>query len=382
MLYHKFDLSEYFTKTHYNFLFYDALFKLENQDKESILKELNIPPSSYRKCRSVEQKKAYEIMEILNNYFKVNYLDVTKLDKYEIDLSRIITKLNYQTDDLLTVELNNLEIYIKDNNILEPIFKLFYLLIKITNNKLSLKTIKEETEEIYARVKMFKNFFDDELKAVFYMIQSFYEPLNKMNYHEIHLILDKTPYAKGMFYYLSASKYFIEKEYHKALSYAERAERIYVSEYNRKRLVSIKSNICCLHNLMENYALACDTASECASSVFAYYRGTATYQNFKLQYFLALYMMGKVDSISDIVAFQDKKDDIDYLFMGIINPSNSGLILNECENDSVNKEYLTYKILLEFNKYINGDIKNAEFLKFIETIRNDAIKKLVLTLIK
>lgn len=363
MLYHIFDLSDYYEKTYYNFVTFDVLFKTEKQTKEAILQKLGIASSSYRKARRMEQKNGIEMVYILNDYFKIKLINPNKLEVYQKCLARILTKLNYQTDELLEVELKEIQSFIADENILRPIFELFSLLITITNNKLSLKKIMDITLEKYKYVKSYENLYSDEIKVIYFMVQCFYETSNKIQFDKVHEILQRVNYAKGMYYYLLTSRFFIEGNYPAALAYAQRAEKIFLEECNQNRLISIKSNICQLYLLLGNYALACEACEEFASAMYAYQRGRPTYYNFKMQFYEALYMCKRMDKLIETIEFQDKMDHIDYLFLFIYSVKNNHLnalakIISDYDKALLSKELEAYSIMKHlFAEYTNKKLE-------------------------
>ena len=213
MIFYRYNLKDYYEKTYYNLILFDALFKKEDKNKEVILDELGIVASTYRKARQKEQRIGHEIVNKLNAYFGLNNIDPKKIPVYEALLSRIMTELNFKTENVLDDEKKLLAECINDNNVLKPIFIMFDILMKISNSKLGIAKLVELTKDDYQLVNSHEKLYTDELMMVYLMIQCFFESSSKIDFNKIDEMLSKNPYAKGMIYYLASSRYFIDGDY-------------------------------------------------------------------------------------------------------------------------------------------------------------------------
>ncbi len=368
MIFYRYNLKDYYEKTYYNLILFDALFKKEGKNKEVILDELGIVASTYRKARQKEQRIGHEIVNKLNAYFGLNNIDPKKIPLYEALLSRIMTELNFKTENVLDDEKKLLAECINDNNVLKPIFIMFDILMKISNSKLGIAKLVELTKDDYQLVKSHEKLYTDELMMVYLMIQCFFESSSKIDFNKIDEMLSKNPYAKGMIYYLASSRYFIDGDYNNSLIYAKFGEEIYIKEHNINRLLAIQNNICNLYFLLGKYRLVVDKAEECASAMLCYKKNTPLFLHFKAIYYSSLFKNNNLDEIDFVLNEFSKSDHIDYLFFALLafrkkDKKTLKNVIKEYNSNGYEKRHEAYKLILNLMNTLDGKISVLQLRK-------------------
>ena len=235
MTIHNFKLSEYLT-SHYSFVLFDILFKYESKTKEAILEDLGIASSTYRRARIKEQKIGANIILKLNNYFQINDVNKNKIMDAEFLITNIISRIYYKVNYDYNADLELLDKYYKENTILSPIFKMITLFININNIKGNYKTKINCYRCDYDYIKKYEKLFNADLKAIYFIIESFFIHSSLVDYNYIEALLDDINYAKGMFYSLASTRYYLDNDYYNSLLYARYAEKAFMLDYNINRL--------------------------------------------------------------------------------------------------------------------------------------------------
>lgn len=246
MYYHYFDLKEYFETTQKTYHFLDGLFILDNQTKEFILSELEIPSSTYRTCR-LKRNTRNNIHDIILKYFNYNKLDKDNKLSYEICLSKVYYAIYYKKHDNLDYLENELNKYINHKNILEPVFKLFSLLIKLTKDKIS-----SESSSIIKYLSTFKsNYFTSEFQYIINTI--FYFLYNKIDdeYMEISSLNNRFSW---MFYITKAELEHKKGNLMNSINNYELSLKNFEQFFNLERYISTINNICLIYNELEFYS--------------------------------------------------------------------------------------------------------------------------------
>ena len=386
MHYFNFNLSEY-KLTKYSFIYFDLLFKNEINTKESIIKDLKIVYSTYRKCKNKEQEAGVEIVNRLNKYFNINNLDVNKIPYYENLLSRTIEKIYYREKTVYELELKELEECINENNILKTVFQLFKLYINMTDVTKSRSYIVELLKNDYQYVKERLCLLSSEILPIYYLAEIFYEPLEKLDINKLDIAADNHPYIKGLLYPLISTKYFTVENYDKSLIYALKAKKVLEREYNFNRLISITNNITNLYLHMKQYHLALDTIKNVVPVYYRFNQDEPSFINFKSVYYASLYFNDKIDEIIYSINRCKKLHNVDYLFKAICsikkgNYDDLKIIKEECE-----KVIDTYKtdrdiISLIYNYYVKDEYKNKKYKEKIMEIKNVFKRNILLDLVK
>src|SRR5574344_1691086 len=147
-------LDEYFNNTKYGLFFFDVEIKRSGITKEALLSDLEIPYMSYRRSREENTIVGKSIIAKLENYFSINSLDINRKEEYETVLNKIFNRFYYRGDNLEEFAPIIAE-YIQENNILQPIFILFLLLINLVSPK-SPQVIIEEQATVFNELYLFK----------------------------------------------------------------------------------------------------------------------------------------------------------------------------------------------------------------------------------
>lgn len=355
MHYFNYDLSEY-KLTKFSFIYFDLLFKETVNTKESILKDLKIVYSTYRKCRHKEQEAGIEIVKRLNKYFNINELDINKISYYENLLSRTIEKIYYRDKTVYEIELNELNECINDNNILKPTFELFKLYINMTDVSKSRTYIVDYLGNKYKNIKKYIDVFNDDVLSIYYIVDVFYKKLDDIDINNIDIMCDKYPYIKGLVYPILSTKYFVVENYDRSLIYAMKAKEVYERECNINRLLTIKCNISNLHLILKQYYNALNNIEEAVSMYYLFNQEDYMFSNFKSVYYASLYFNDKIDEIIYSINRCKKLQNIDYLFEGICSVKKGDYneikkIKDDCDRAYMNNNGYNYSVLNYIYEY-------------------------------
>lgn len=383
MAIHNFKLSGYLT-THYSFILFDILFKDEFKTKEAVLDSLDIASSTYRRARIKEQKIGSHIVLKLNNYFHINDVNKDKIEEYEILIANVVSKIYYKVNDDYNSDLEKLDEYYKENTILSPIFKMIELFISINNIKSNYKAKISYYRSDYEKIKKYEKLFNDDLKAIYFIIESFFVHSSMVDYNYIEALLDKINYAKGLFYSLASTRYYLDNDFYNALLYARYAEKSFIIDYNINRLFQVKCNICSLYLIIEKNQLAYKTIMEIAEAMFSYKINGYLYLSFKSLYYTSLFLTRRhleIINTSRIV----EGDIVDHLFCAFVYASNSNYIClsNEIKAiEEINGYNNIKKIVNMLKGYYSNTVDYSKMVEAIKKIDSLLLKNIFMKIIK
>lgn len=383
MAIHNFKLSEYLT-THYSFILFDILFKDEFKTKEAVLDSLDIASSTYRRARIKEQKIGSHIVLKLNNYFHINDVNKDKIEEYEILIANVVSKIYYKVNDDYNSDLEKLDEYYKENTILSPIFKMIELFISINSIKSNYKAKISYYRSDYEKIKKYEKLFNDDLKAIYFIIESFFVHSSMVDYNYIEALLDKINYAKGLFYSLASTRYYLDNDFYNALLYARYAEKSFIIDYNINRLFQVKCNICSLYLIIEKNQLAYKTIMEIAEAMFSYKINGYLYLSFKSLYYASLFLTRRhleIINTSRIV----EGDIVDHLFCAFVYASNSNYIClsNEIKAiEEINGYNNIKKIVNMLKGYYSNTVDYSKMVEAIKKIDSLLLKNIFMKIIK
>ena len=252
---HIFKLKEYYQISNKYYYFFDGMFRIKNESKLDSLKSLTLPSSTYRLNRRSKTIKNNH-HNILLKYFDVASISDDKIEKEDL-LSKAFSVIYYKQEEDYKIIQDSLEQFINENTYLKPIFILFRILFKIMMQK-EITNILEILEEDVAYLTYFpEEYFDDELRIIYWIILFFSGKYNKCLKSQI--INTKYPYLSWLYYHLCGSKYFYNNDYSKALIFYQSALKLYIKDFNIKRLLECQMNIGAMYNYLGEYSIAINT---------------------------------------------------------------------------------------------------------------------------
>lgn len=383
MAIHNFKLSEYLT-SHYSFILFDILFKYESKTKEAILDSLGIASSTYRRARIKEQKIGANITLKLNNYFHINDINKDNIEEYEIVIINIVSKIYYKVNDDYSADLKKLDEYYKENTILSPIFRMIKLFININNIKNNYKAKISYYRMEYDYIKKYEKLFNDDLKAIYFIIESFFVHSSLVDYNYIEALLDNINYAKGLFYSLASTRFYLDNDFYNSLLYARYAERSFIIDYNINRLFQIKCNICSLYLILDKNQLAYKIITEISEAMFSYKINCYLYLSFKSLYYASLFLTRRHLEIIN-TSKRVEGDIVDHLFCAFVYASNSNYICLNNEIKAINEidGYACLKKLVNMLKgYYSNTVDYNEMADAIKKIDSVLLKNIFMKIIK
>ena len=130
---------------------FDTLLSIESHHlsvtKDSLLKDLGINPSSFRRCRNEEQNVGNLIVEKLSKYFNLKLID----EDYLVKLSNLVTQIYYDVNfkifdmyDEYEKEINELSL---EKSIMFPVITMLKLFLASFTDKNVDDVIRENREE-------------------------------------------------------------------------------------------------------------------------------------------------------------------------------------------------------------------------------------------
>ncbi len=374
---HYFSLQNYFDYTNRYYYYFDGMFKYTDKLKKEVLVDLNIPASTYRLNRIIDNAKNDNHITLLN-YFQTHQIDKNYQSKYEKLLSRLYMAIYYKYDS--KADYQELESYIEQNNYLKPIFILFRILLKMNQNKLYAEIMEDIREDVSFISHFPKEFFYEELEAIFLMVLLYANQSKEA-------IGDKTCYSKypsllWMYYHVMGSVAYTEEDYSKAILFYEKAEKIYLEDSNIKRYCIAKNNIAAMYNKLHFPQLALEVITPVLNYVLNEETKYSFTKHIIMHYLMALFML---EDYQQIILFNEmylndeelkvkvtmlivllayfkmnyKKEEIDYQIIEYSDMANQ-IYDNLYEKKKFSKEIFQQFCTSDYLKYI------AKTMKFIE----------------
>ena len=231
--------------------FFDVYIKQFEKNKEYLFNELGINYSSYRRCRDSEQNIGKEIVLILAKKYGLTVPDVDEIDECEELVNKIYYYVFYKLDDLINESLLKIEEKINSKSLLFPIYELLKLLIASNFNK-SPNSIYLEYNGLFNEVKKYYNFFTEELKEIFEILDLFFGENDKLN----------TSYNNPMAFQVLASKSYAKGKFVEGIYFATKSQELLIKELNFKRYIIVNNTLICCYLSLGNYNEAYSLASK------------------------------------------------------------------------------------------------------------------------
>lgn len=216
-------------------LFFDALFKDKQMNKEHYLLDNNITPSSYRRARTSEHKVGREIVDKISTYFGYKITPKDVVDKLETLTTKIYHAMNYKIFKSYEEDLEQLKSLLKEKYLIEPVIELLILFLNINSTK-SVKAVIQDNLELYNKIKNYKSFYTDELLVIYDLTNIYFEGEDD---EEIRM----RKYDNAMAYFILSSQSFRNEKYVEALYYGYMSKDICEKEGSIKRIIYLNEII-------------------------------------------------------------------------------------------------------------------------------------------
>lgn len=291
-----FELDYYFSQTNVYFAFFDGLFLMENDTKNSILDSLGISSSSYRTQRLKENTNKSNIVKLLD-FFDVLDLNIEDKVKYERLISKIYYYYYYKNYDKMSEQLVLINKAIEENNILKPVLVLFrvFLIMNLEYGKKQLITAIEKDLN-YLKLFYKKNYFINELRFLYLIVLFSFDLGEKDIVGELDNLAIVYKNLSWLYHFTKGSKAYLRSEFAIAfLNYNHILEEFRLTN-NMERYFMVTNNLAYIHNIYGEFHLSYNLLHRIVEYVFGdnYIKHM---KNIVMHLFYSLFMLGRYEEI-------------------------------------------------------------------------------------
>ena len=308
-------LKEYKDEVIY-FSLFDILIKKVGPNRDIYLEDIDISPTTYKRCKNRQSKKGRQIIEQLSDHFGYKIPTNEFIDELEKRINKIYHNIYYKIESKYEEDMQYLEDLLKENYIIFPIINLVKLFILFSGPKdLQIKFINYS--DLFAEVKECLPFFNNDLLEL-------YEIYNIIVLKEIDVKLLAKDYKNELCYSVLTFKLFKKQRFVECLYLSEKIKRQYLKDENFKRLYSINLNIMACYNSLEEYQQAYDLTSKQMLSLESLELDNFHYETAEFHHLVACLGLGKYQEIIDILDYRQKYQ-MKYMLMLLIAKFKIGL---------------------------------------------------------
>lgn len=228
----KFNLNQYKTSNPY-FTLFDVYFRDINANKETLLKEMGIAPSSYRKCRRGELHISEKIIEQISLYFHLKSCSEEIINELNDLTNNIYYDMYYKIEDSLEYYNSRLQTLKEEHYIIFPIIDILILFLKM-NSTTDSNIVRNNNAELFEHVKKYNKFYEFGLTDLYEIICLFYDD-------DIPGNLWIKNYNNACAYHVLASRSHRNKRYIESLFFGNKAKEFLNEDGNIKRLLYINN---------------------------------------------------------------------------------------------------------------------------------------------
>ena len=337
-------LKEYKDEVIY-FSLFDILIKKVAPNRDIYLEDMDISPTTYKRCKNRQSKKGRQIIEQLSDHFGYKIPTNEFIDELEKRINKIYHNIYYKIESKYEEDMQYLEDLLKENYLLFPIIKLVKLLVHF-NCPDDTKLKFSDNKDLFSEVKEYILFFN-------YDLLEFYEIFNVLCLEELDSKILARDYKNELCYSALATKLFKQNRFVECLYLSEKIKKQYLKDENFKRLYSINLNIMVCYNSLEEYQQAYDLTSKQMLSLESLELDNFHYETAEFHHLVACLGLGKYQEIIDILDYRQKYQ-MKYMLMLLIAKFKIGL-----------DEYYEIYNLLSINKLT--DI-TKEFISVVNDI--------------
>lgn len=247
----KFDFSEYKNSKIY-FQMFDVLIREKVPNRDHFLIDNDIPASSYRRCRTIEQNVGRDIINKLANLLNLKTNTDEEIDQLEKFANKVYYQMTYKIYKSFEEDIEYIKKLLDENNILFPILELLLLFLYMNDNK-SVSDVINENIELFKKIKKYNVFLTGKLNELYELVVIYFTGANK---EELYL---KT-YDNAIAYTILSTQAYNRGDYIACLYFSNKAKEISEKEGNIRRIIRLNRNImiCLLYigNYEECYELA------------------------------------------------------------------------------------------------------------------------------
>lgn len=290
-------LKEYKDEVIY-FSLFDILIKKVAPNRDIYLEDMDISPTTYKRCKNRQSKKGRQIIEQLSDHFGYKIPTNEFIDELEKRINKIYHNIYYKIESKYEEDMQYLEDLLKENYLLFPIIKLVKLLVHF-NCPDDTKLKFSDNKDLFSEVKEYILFFN-------YDLLEFYEIFNVLSLEEVDSKILARDYKNELCYSALATKLFKQNRFVECLYLSEKIKRQYLKDENFKRLYSINLNIMACYNSLEEYQQAYDLTSKQMLSLESLELDNFHYETAEFHHLVACLGLGKYQEIIDILDYRNK----------------------------------------------------------------------------
>ena len=262
-----FSLADYFERTQKYYYFFDGLIAYEKKLKKDVLKTVDIYEVSYRADR-LKPKVKNRNRNILLKHFNYNEIDMNSQIKYEICISKIYYCTYYVKLDVLKELLEEIDVYIAENNYLKPLFILFKIFgtIPFYNHISQLQSMfLEDINYLKSFIKT--NYFTNEFAYLYSIIMLYFNVENNMQ--KLDEYSNTFRELRWLDYTIRANYYYLQKKDNDSLMYYNAALDEFNKAYNIDRSLRVVSNIAAAYNNLDKYQFSINVTEKVIKYAFS-----------------------------------------------------------------------------------------------------------------
>lgn len=239
-----FSLQEYKTIKQ-RLIYLDILIKNETSNKDMFLQDHFISPTSYRRAKNDGKKIGNQILKDLSSYFNYKIPTDTLIDEIEQRLNEIYFNTVYKKYKSYEEDVKYLDSLILENYIINPIIKVFRLLLEVYKDSSVLNMINDNNDK-YIEIKMFDNYYtEDLLKVIEILDLTFIEKLDNN-------VLSKN-YKNPLSFYTLSSKCNLNNLFYESLYFGDIAKKMLIESENYTRVYYLNVILMSSYNRLEYY---------------------------------------------------------------------------------------------------------------------------------
>lgn len=357
-------LKEYKDEILYYSLF-DVLIKKVATNRELYLEDLDIAPTTYKRCKRRESKKGRLIISKLANHFGYKIPTEEFINELEDRFNKIYHNIYYKIESKFEQDIQYLDELLKEKTLLNPIIKLIKLFI-LFNSLDDTKVKMNENKELFDEVKEFTPFYNNDLLEL-------YEIFNILTTDNIDDNMIVKEYKNELCCTALSSRLFKMERYIDCLYLCKKIKQKFIHDENFNRIFFINLSIMVCYNFVGEYKLSYELSyKQCLTleslTIDNYYAEISEFH-----YLIACLGLGKYQEIIDILDYRAK-----YSMKEIL------ILLIAKYKKSVDEYYEIYNFLMNIyysdkTKIFLSSINELVINKKIEVIDNIFNKELGIT---
>lgn len=290
-----FKLDKYYKSTRQKYVFIDSVMNINKEDKAKFLKSFGISYDSFRVEKS-RNKVNNDNAERLLEYYGFLSVSPVKKGKYEKCINNMYYAIYFREQDNIHKCIEELNACIADNNCLKPVFILFKI-YGIMNTEISIEKIRNLINNDLNYILFFrKNYFIDEFELIYesILVSFKYETdLTKLSNLSLQY-----PALKWIYLFALGSLYYMKGQDQEAYRCYKRLEEEFEATRNSERLMIIHSNMCFIHNALEEYATSIDLAKKSIEYIYSS-KQSIWVSNILMHYVFSNFMLSRYKIIID-----------------------------------------------------------------------------------